>query len=123
MPRRIFFSLAVLLPLLVGLWSLRSPAALWWLLPIGVLIVVGLHDVIQDRHALLRVYDIGREDSRDYVVMDLAAGGSLGDLLADTGPLSPALTLKYAVQILAGLAAAHAAVPIAHRAAVERPVR
>ena len=55
---------------------------------------------------ILQIFDVGQEDDVDYVVMSLAEG-SLADMLDAQGPLSPAHALRYTVQILAALAAAH----------------
>ncbi|TNE91704.1 MAG: serine/threonine protein kinase [Deltaproteobacteria bacterium] len=56
---------------------------------------------------ILRMYDFGAEGSYDYVVMQLASGGSLSDKLHRDGPLPPAEAVGYTLQILAGLAHAH----------------
>jgi len=58
MVRKIFFTLAILLPTLVALLSIWWPSVLWLLLVIGPLILLGLYDVIQTRHALLRIYPV-----------------------------------------------------------------
>ncbi len=63
---------------------------------------------------VLRVYDIGTDQDVDFIVMDLAEAGTLGDLVDSGGPLSESEALKYAVQVLAALAAAHEA-GIVHR--------
>jgi len=57
---------------------------------------------------ILRVYDIGVDGAFHYVVMDLAVGGSLGQLVDVRGALAPQLALRYCVQVLSALAAAHA---------------
>ncbi|MFN7143773.1 MAG: serine/threonine-protein kinase [Myxococcota bacterium] len=56
---------------------------------------------------ILRVYDVGTDGDQDFVVMELAAGGSLQDRLDEHGPLSPVVASRYALQVLAALAAAH----------------
>jgi hypothetical protein len=63
---------------------------------------------------ILAVHDVGSEGELDFVVMDLASGGSLARWLVQDGPLPPGLALSYMVQVLAALAAAHAA-GIVHR--------
>ncbi|MEL6342108.1 MAG: serine/threonine-protein kinase, partial [Myxococcota bacterium] len=64
--------------------------------------------MIRLKHAnILRLYDIGVHGDRDYVVMELAEGGTLGMLLRQHGPLPPRLALNYTLQILDGLAVAH----------------
>ncbi|MFT4977601.1 MAG: serine/threonine protein kinase [Myxococcota bacterium] len=67
-----------------------------------------------DNPHLLRVYDIGAEGDRDYVVMDLAEGGSLADVLDAHGPMPPIVAMEYIVHVLAALDAAHAA-SVIHR--------
>ena len=57
---------------------------------------------------VLRIYDIGEEAGQDFVVMELAEGGSLADRIAREGPLAPREALQICVQILSALAAAHA---------------
>jgi len=57
---------------------------------------------------ILRIYDIGRDGEHDYVVMELATGGSLADRLEEFGPMSPAEAIAHTLQVLAALAAAHA---------------
>ncbi|MBW1884248.1 MAG: FMN-binding glutamate synthase family protein [Deltaproteobacteria bacterium] len=58
MARRLFFALALILPALVLLLATLSLHALWAFAVIGPLIVVGLHDVIQTRHSLLRIFPV-----------------------------------------------------------------
>ncbi|MCP4806734.1 MAG: serine/threonine protein kinase [Proteobacteria bacterium] len=67
-----------------------------------------------DHPNVLRIYDIGHDDGQDYVVMDLADGGSLSDWLRKRGPMAPDVALPFMIQVLAALAAAHAA-GIVHR--------
>ncbi len=57
---------------------------------------------------ILPVHDVGADGDVVYVVMDFADGGSLADLLAARGPLAPADAIAYTLQLLAGLAGAHA---------------
>ncbi|MDX2024409.1 MAG: FMN-binding glutamate synthase family protein [Deltaproteobacteria bacterium] len=58
MARKIFFVCALLLPLC--LWALSGvwPGALWAFVGVGPLIGLGVHDVLQKRHSLLRVYPV-----------------------------------------------------------------
>lgn len=58
MIRRVFFLSIVIIPALIGLVAVFWPAILWSFVVIGPLILVGVYDVIQRRHALLRVYPI-----------------------------------------------------------------
>lgn len=58
MIRRIFFAFALISPVVVLGLSTLSLHALWLFVVIGPLIGVGLHDIIQTRHALLRVYPV-----------------------------------------------------------------
>jgi len=67
-----------------------------------------------DHPHLLRVYDIGEEGGQDYVIMALAEGGSLADIIDEHGPLSAHDAVAYTLQLLAGLERAHAA-NIVHR--------
>ncbi len=62
---------------------------------------------------VLGIHDVGHEEGFDWVVMDLADGGSLRDLQA-AGPMSPADGVRVMVQVLSALATAHAA-GIVHR--------
>jgi Tol biopolymer transport system component/predicted Ser/Thr protein kinase len=59
------------------------------------------------------VYDVGRENGRDYLVMELVEGQTLADRLAG-GPLPIHDTLKYGTQIAEALDKAHRA-GIVHR--------
>ncbi len=60
-----------------------------------------------DHPNILRLYDIGLDGDRDYVVMELAEGGTLGQLLTRQGPLPPYDALQFTLQILSALAVAH----------------
>lgn len=55
---------------------------------------------------IIQVFDLIEGDHSDWIVMELVEGIRLADLLSD-GPLGVDRTLKYAVQIAEGLAAAH----------------
>lgn len=63
---------------------------------------------------ILGVHDIGTEDGLDYIVMDLAPGGSLLDRLDELGTIPVELALRWILDVLSALAAAHAA-GIVHR--------
>jgi glutamate synthase domain-containing protein 2 len=56
--RRSFFILAVALPLAVGLAASFWPMAWWSLTLVIPFLVLGFHDVLQRRHALLRVFPV-----------------------------------------------------------------
>jgi len=56
--RRLFFTLAVLLPLAIGLAAGIWSQALWAFVVVGPFLLVGFHDVLQRRHSLLRIYPI-----------------------------------------------------------------
>ena len=60
-----------------------------------------------DHPNILRLYDIGLDGDRDYVVMELAEGGTLGQQLSRQGPLPPYEALQFILQILSALASAH----------------
>lgn len=63
---------------------------------------------VSDPH-VVAVHDVGEQDGRPYLVMELVDGASLADQLARLGPLDPDEVVGVAAQALAGLAAAHAA--------------
>jgi tRNA A-37 threonylcarbamoyl transferase component Bud32 len=63
---------------------------------------------------VLQIHDVGQEGDRDYVVMELAAGGSAWDRLKGEDPPGPEQVLGWTVQVLTALEAAHAA-GIVHR--------
>src|SRR5687767_7194689 len=56
---------------------------------------------------ILAVFDVGVEDGCLYIVTELLEGETLAERLA-RGPLSPQRAADFALQIAAGLAAAHA---------------
>jgi len=55
---------------------------------------------------IVAVYDVGEDDSAQYIVLEFVEGRTLREILSD-GPLPIDLALKYARQLAAGLAAAH----------------
>jgi serine/threonine protein kinase len=55
---------------------------------------------------ILAIFDIGVQDGSPYIVSELLEGLSLRNRVAG-GPLSPRLSIDYALQIVRGLAAAH----------------
>jgi len=63
---------------------------------------------------ILSIHDVGRDGDLDWIVMDLATGGSLQDLVGSDGPLPLQTAIGLMVQVLSALAAAHAA-GIVHR--------
>jgi len=56
---------------------------------------------------ILRIFDVMSHGDADYIVMEVAEGGSLGDWLAKNGPMPPRLAVRHILQVLSGLAAAH----------------
>ncbi|MCB9743350.1 MAG: protein kinase [Alphaproteobacteria bacterium] len=63
---------------------------------------------------VLRVFDIGMHEGQDFIVMDLAEGGSLSQWLDREGPMHPAVAVHYTLQVLSALDAAHEA-GVVHR--------
>ncbi|GCE11187.1 serine/threonine-protein kinase [Tengunoibacter tsumagoiensis] len=60
-----------------------------------------------DQINILPVYEYGEQDGSAYLVMPYLSGGSLKDLLARKGSLSPQEALSYLEQAAAGLQYAH----------------
>lgn len=58
MVRKLFFAFVVVAPLLVVLAASRTPWAWWAFVLVGPIILVGLYDVLQTRHSLLRIYPV-----------------------------------------------------------------
>jgi len=58
MVRKIFFTCAIVVPLSLGAAAMRWPAVLWLFLIVAPLLVLGFHDVVQCKHALLRIYPV-----------------------------------------------------------------
>ncbi|MEZ4237253.1 MAG: serine/threonine-protein kinase [Myxococcota bacterium] len=67
-----------------------------------------------DHPNVVRVLDLGEHDGRDYIVMEYFERGSLADRLALGGPMPPGEAVDAALQVLAGLGAAHDA-GVVHR--------
>ncbi len=63
---------------------------------------------------ILGIHDVGQEGELDYIVMDLAPGGSLQDRVARGGPLPMGDAIAVTLKVLSALATAHAA-GIVHR--------
>lgn len=62
---------------------------------------------------VLAVHDVGEGEGYDWVVMDLAEGGSLAQKI-EAGPVDRALAVRWVIEVLRALQAAHA-VGIVHR--------
>lgn len=58
MVRKIFFTFALVTPLLIGVAAVWWPWVLWLFVVVGPLVLLGLHDILQCEHALLRVYPV-----------------------------------------------------------------
>jgi len=58
MIRKMFFVSAIVVPLAIGMVAVWWPVVLWLFVLVGPLIALGLHDVIQHDHALLRIYPV-----------------------------------------------------------------
>lgn len=56
---------------------------------------------------IVATYDVGREGSLYYIVMELVDGPSLAELIAADGRLPEPVAIDYAAQICSGLAYAH----------------
>jgi serine/threonine protein kinase len=67
-----------------------------------------------DQPCAIRVFDVCEEDGRPYIVMELVAGRTLGDLVKEDGPLPPAKVAEIGLCLLDALVAAHDA-GIVHR--------
>lgn len=67
-----------------------------------------------DHENIVRIRDVGEEDGMNYFAMDLAHGGSLSDLVRRHGTCTPTTALRFALDVLRGLAFAHRA-GVVHR--------
>ncbi|MFN7142798.1 MAG: serine/threonine-protein kinase, partial [Myxococcota bacterium] len=56
---------------------------------------------------VVRIFDMGEDGERVYIVMELVDGGSLVDRVRDYGPLPPRMAAEATVQICESLQAAH----------------
>jgi len=63
---------------------------------------------------IVRVYDVGSDGNRVYIVMELVEGGSLVDRLEERGPLPSRQAVDVCLHVLAGLAVSHSR-SIVHR--------
>ena len=61
---------------------------------------------LSDPH-VVQVHDVDEESGRPYLVMELVAGSSLGDVLSIEGPLPPDEVADVAADALAGIGQAH----------------
>ena len=57
---------------------------------------------------IIQVYDVGEQDSFQYIAMELVEGESLADTLRRDGPVPPEQAISYMKQTASALAAAHA---------------
>ena len=53
-----FVIISIALLLLVALWGAYWPPAVWLLVPVVALVALGIHDLIQRRHTILRIYPV-----------------------------------------------------------------
>ncbi len=67
-----------------------------------------------DSPHVVAIYDHGEQDGWPFIVTQYAAGGDLGRLLRDGGPLPPPMAFRVCAQVADGLAAAHD-VGVVHR--------
>jgi serine/threonine protein kinase len=58
--------------------------------------------------SIITVHDVLSEDGQPWIIMDLLAGKSLGDLVKERGPLPPGHVATIGLRVLDALAAAHA---------------
>ena len=56
--RQGFIIISLALLVLVALWSVYWPLALWLLIPVLIFIALGVYDMLQRRHTILRLYPI-----------------------------------------------------------------
>src|SRR5690606_28193852 len=61
-----------------------------------------------DHPHVLKIFDVGTDGDRAFVVMEIATGGNLATMVERDGPVAETVALKYGLQLLSGLAAAHA---------------
>lgn len=58
MVRRVFFLLAIGVPLIICSLAMKWPPILWSFVVVGPIVALGIHDVLQRKHALLRIYPV-----------------------------------------------------------------
>lgn len=58
MIRRLFIAFAIIGPALIAIGATQTPLALWALVFVAPIVLVGVHDLVQTRHALLRIYPV-----------------------------------------------------------------
>ena len=56
--RNTFIVLAITLPLLIALIAQRWPGAWWGFIIVGPLVAIGLYDMLQRKHTILRIYPV-----------------------------------------------------------------
>ncbi len=57
---------------------------------------------------IVRIYDVGSEGDQSWIVMELCEGGTLESWLRRNGPMPPRLAVDVTLQVVAGIAHAHA---------------
>lgn len=67
-----------------------------------------------DHPNIVRIHDVEEEEGSSFIVMEYVGGGSLGDLLARSGPLPPVRAASIMAPVLSALHAAHLA-GVVHR--------
>ena len=67
-----------------------------------------------DHPNIVRIHDVEEEEGSSFIVMEYVGGGSLGDLLARSGPLPPIRAASIMAPVLSALHAAHLA-GVVHR--------
>ena len=93
---------------------LARDVAVKLLMPGSIRSAIGRHRVRNEAMALSRlnhpnietIFEFDSQDDCDFLVVELIAGVSLDDLIANS-PLAPALAVSLAMQLLRGLVAAH----------------
>jgi len=56
--KRGFWIVSIIVLLLIGFWSAYWPAAMWLFVPAVALILLGIHDIFQKQHTLLKIYPV-----------------------------------------------------------------
>jgi serine/threonine protein kinase len=60
-----------------------------------------------DHPNVVRLFDVGQTNDGNFIAMEYIDGRTLGRVIADDGPLDPAVACGYVAQAAAGLQAAH----------------